>query len=162
MKNILLIFFYLNLSLFSIQCERDDICLIETQGTPMMIVEFFDKENPSELKPVDEISIIGVEKDLLFTVLNSSKLSLPLKTQNNNTQYIFYKNKNDSIYSDIIQFNYQTNDIYINRSCGFKTEYILSNPPAIFISENLNWIDHFEVLTNIVSDENQTHLAIYH
>jgi len=87
---------------------------------------------------------------------------LPLKNNQNTSTFIFFVNNNDSILSDTIQFKYLVNDIYINRACGFKSEFILDNNPIKFISNNLNFIKDFNLKNSTVSDEDEVHLSIYH
>tara|TARA_B110000263_G_C15304130_1_gene509455 strand:+ start:792 stop:1280 length:489 start_codon:yes stop_codon:yes gene_type:complete len=147
---------------FFVKCEKDDICLIETQGTPRIVIRLYDKKNPLKLKAANNITIAGIGKENSLTIVNSDSIIIPLKADTNKTKFAFIKTIGDSIYADTLQFNYQRNDLYINRSCGYRTEFILNNTAVDFISGNLNWMDHFELLTNTVSNEDQAHLAIYH
>ena len=56
-------------------------------------------------------------------------------------------------------------DIFISRACGFITNYsilslvpydILQDPPVI------GWIDGYEIVNPIVTNENQAHVKILH
>ena len=44
-------------------CEKDDICLEGTQGTPRMQFDFFDFENPDQVKGVGDLTIKAVGID---------------------------------------------------------------------------------------------------
>ncbi len=159
MKNSLFLFF---LIWFITGCEKDDICLRETPGTPRLVVEFFDINNKNNLKSTNGLKIIGNGKENLLYEDDTSSLLLPLKNNQNTSTFIFFVNNNDSILSDTIQFKYLVNDIYINRACGFKSEFILDNNPIKFISNNLNFIKDFNLINSTVSDEDEVHLSIYH
>lgn len=159
MKNSLFLFF---LIWFITGCEKDDICLRETPGTPRLVVEFFDINNKNNLKSTNGLKIIGKGKENLLYEDDTSSLLLPLKNNQNTSTFIFFVNNNDSILSDTIQFKYLVNDIYINRACGFKSEFILDNNPIKFISNNLNFIKDFNLKNSTVSDEDEVHLSIYH
>ena len=159
MKNSLFLFF---LIWFITGCEKDDICLRETPGTPRLVVEFFDINNKNNLKSTNGLKIIGNGKENLLYEDDTSSLLLPLKNNQNTSTFIFFVNNNDSILSDTIQFKYLVNDIYINRACGFKSEFILDNNPIKFISNNLNFIKDFNLKNSTVSDEDEVHLSIYH
>tara|TARA_B100000963_G_scaffold361304_1_gene396025 strand:- start:10126 stop:10605 length:480 start_codon:yes stop_codon:yes gene_type:complete len=159
LKNSLFLFF---LIWFITGCEKDDICLRETPGTPRLVVEFFDINNKNNLKSTNGLKIIGKGKENLLYEDDTSSLLLPLKNNQNTSTFIFFVNNNDSILSDTIQFKYLVNDIYINRACGFKSEFILDNNPIKFISNNLNFIKDFNLKNSTVSDEDEVHLSIYH
>ena len=145
-----------------IQCEKDDICLVETQGTPRVILRLFDKENQQVYKSASNITIIGLNKDNPLKVLNSDSIAIPLRTNYNFTRYIFSKNIGDSIYKDTIQFNHTRVDKYMNRSCGFKSEFLIDSNLIEMISGDLNWIYNFKILNKKVSNETKAHVAIYH
>ena len=144
------------------QCEKDDICLIDTQGTPRIILRLFDKENVENYKSAVDITVIGLNKEYPLKTLNSDSIAIPLRSNYAYTRYIFSKNIGDTIYNDTIQFNYQREDIYINRACGFKSEFLIDSNSIEIISGNLNWINNFKILNKKVSNETKAHVAIYH
>ena len=39
-------------------CEKDDICLRETPGTPRLVIELFDIDNKNNLKSTNGLKII--------------------------------------------------------------------------------------------------------
>jgi hypothetical protein len=145
-------------------CEKDDICLIETPSTPRLIVRLFDKDNRQNFKAADSISIYGVGQEQALVTLTTDSLVLPLKTQAAFTQYAFLLKAStaSTTVGDTLQFNYKRYDDYLNRSCGYRANFILDNNLISYPTAAHIWIESFEILIDTVSNEQQTHLAIYH
>ncbi len=66
-------------------CEKDDICDASTITTPRLVISFYDFNNPSELKSVTDLTIIGegMTEGVTYsssTLVNGSTVSIPLKT----------------------------------------------------------------------------------
>ena len=71
----------------------------------------------------------------------------PLKIQENNVQFEFIINKGSEEENiDTIQINYQRFDTFINAACGFRSNFILENEPAIILNPGDNWINGFKIL----------------
>ena len=145
-------------------CEKDDICLIETPSTPRLIIRLFDKDNRLDSKAADFITIYGVGQEQALVTLTTDSLVLPLKTQAAFTQYAFLLKTStvSTTVGDTLQFNYSRYDEYLNRSCGYRANFILDDNLISYPAAAPNWIESFEILIDTVSNEQQTHLAIYH
>lgn len=157
-------------------CEKDDICDESENTTPLLTIEFYDRVNTSVLKNAQDLRIQAIDKDepinfnpdLLgtpTTTITNNKISIPLKSFEEQTTYrfIFNANNEDISNEDILTFNYTTQDIFMSRGCGFKTVYrnlqpvLLTNPQG----DNVFWIDQI-LLTNInVTNTNDVHIKIY-
>ena len=157
------VFFLLCVYLIS-SCEKDDICLIETPSTPRLIIRLFDKDNRLDSKAADSITIYGVGRERALVTLTTDSLVLPLKTQAAFTQYAFLLKTStvSNTVGDTLQLNYSRYDEYLNRSCGYRTNFILDDNLISYPAAAPNWIESFEILIDTVSNEQQTHLAIYH
>lgn len=57
MKNIKFVVLLIAVSL--INCERDDICAFTTSTTPRLIIEFYDTDEPDDLKNVPRLTVYG-------------------------------------------------------------------------------------------------------
>ncbi|MUU77436.1 DUF6452 family protein [Winogradskyella endarachnes] len=57
MKNLKYIVLLIAISF--INCERDDICAYTTSTTPRLIIEFYDTDNPDDLKDVPRLTVYG-------------------------------------------------------------------------------------------------------
>ncbi|MFK7782592.1 DUF6452 family protein [Psychroserpens sp.] len=162
-------------------CERDDICPEDVPTTPRLIIEFYDITNQDLLKEVSDLRIQGIGNAIpLPGFLGSSavtKVELPLKTDQNSTQYSFRKDyaiddngtPNDTSddmvtgNEDIVTINYVTEDVYVSRACGFKTIY-----KAISIEFDPSDMDRWILLTEplndnqSIEDETTTHFNFFH
>jgi len=75
-------------------CQRDDICPETTQTTPKLVIEFFDINNPEQLKSVPRLNVKaeGEENFFFETSENVSTITIPLRTTENFTNYTFVRN----------------------------------------------------------------------
>ncbi len=166
-QRLLFIFTLLAISLSS--CERDDICPENTPTTPRLVVQFFDINNPEIQKDINELVIQSVDTDNenFIEYDNVSEIILPLKTNQNSTQFLMTINANSENESDIntdeLIFNYARRNVYINRACGYKVEFLDFQVTQIEESnEDLEWIKATAVQQPNIDNENETHLFIYH
>lgn len=150
-------------------CQKDDICPETTPTTPLLIIRFYDFDNPSELKPAPRLNLIAEGRtDSLFTAEETTdSIAIPLKTFQNSTQYQFIINVDEEgeedipANSDVVNFFYATNEVYVSQACGFKTEYL--DLQANRVSEpDGNWIKDIEVEKTIIDNETSAHISILH
>ena len=80
---ILLVFFTFS------SCEKDDICDANTSTTPRLVIQFYDFSNPTVLKNVTDLKVIGegMTEGIVFNG-NGNTVSIPLKTNENSTTRI--------------------------------------------------------------------------
>jgi hypothetical protein len=172
MKKIFLLLLVLVFTFSS--CEKDDICDANTITTPRLVISFYDINNPSILKSVTNLQIIGegMTEGITFngsTLINASTVSIPLKTDAESTSFSFilnYGNSNTAlIYEDSLQFNYTTNTVFVSRACGFKSEFTLDpTTPYVHTAASADvekWIQYIAVKNSSINNENETHLEIY-
>lgn len=173
--------FFLLLALSVLTCERDDICPEDVPTTPRMIIEFFDISDQEVVKDVPNLRVQGIGNLLPLSnfIGNSAEslVELPLKTNENSTQFSFIKDyaiddngtpddDSDDVVTgneDIITINYAPETEYVSRACGFKTIY-----KAVSIefdaSDTDRWILLTESVVNnqLIEDESTTHFKFYH
>ena len=160
-------------------CEKDDICAEGTPTTPSLIVEFYDKDNRTVLKPVTNFrySVGGAEADTLPGAPDPSpleRIEVPLRTDATSTQWYFRLStpvtNGVNLNTDIITFNYTTNEIYVSRACGYKTNFTLNpdtneNPTPVFEdvpeADGL-WIQDVSLEQPNIENENEVHVKIYY
>ncbi len=63
-KSIIFLTLILIATLISYNCERDDICAETTPTTPRLVVEFYDVNEPEDLKSVTRLSVYGDSPDI--------------------------------------------------------------------------------------------------
>ena len=156
--------FFLLFCILISSCEKDDICLVETPSSPRLVVRLYDKDNRTAFKAANNIIIHGVGQEEPLITLNTDSLTIPLKTQEAFTQYAFILPSSTAslTVADTLQFNYRRYDRYLNRSCGYRANFILEQNAISFPTNTPVWLESFEILIDTVSNEHQSHLAIYH
>ncbi len=158
------------LALINFSCQRDDICPDSTPITPLLRISFFDLENPEVPKPPTNLRVKAADMDSIFlNRVNVSEISIPLKTDVDFTDYEFILNaqvstENDSVSNtDKIRFTYARNEIYINRACSYKVNYInLKASPQTLAEDADKWIKNIVVEEENIENETNTHIFIYH
>ena len=154
--------------LFSMSCERDDICVDEV--TPKLIIRFYDFENPELFKDVAslKINIEGVDGDYInetITTLTDS-IALPINVAGNQTRFTLTLQENEALgqkeNSDVLEITYVQEDIFVSRPCGYKAVFN-EVVPDLEIDED-NWIDDIVPLRDPLDINNETsaHVKIYH
>ena len=162
-----------------IGCERDDICPESTPTTPRLIIDFLDGANPDNKKNVFDIVVAGVGNEFIledYNFVSASTIMLPLKTDENTTQFVVYKeaevndngtpdDSSDDFVdgnSDVITINYSREQVFVSRACGYKT--IFKNVTLTIEPDNDNWMLSRQPLTDnqSVEDETATHFTITH
>lgn len=172
MKKIILL--VLTIAFTFTSCEKDDICDANTITTSRLVISFYDINNPTVLKSVSDLKIIGegMTEGVTYdgsTLINGSTVSIPLKTDADATTFRFilnYGNSNPALVNeDNLKFNYSRANIFVSRACGFKTEYTL-DPTTPYIhadaaAADQKWIQYIAVKKSTINNENETHFEIY-
>jgi len=155
--------FYSLLIIFIFNCEKDDICLEGTPGTPRLIIRFFDQNEKIIPKSLSNVTIKALSKDEDYVVFSGDSLAIPLKLISNSTIYTFtyidVLNNQEKI--DTLKFNYKREDYYVNRACGFLSNLIFTTPALEILDKESKFLG-FKILNDTIKNENQAHLAIYH
>ncbi len=147
---------------FLFSCEKDDICLEGTPATPRMIILFKDHENPKTKKSVSELLIRGIGRKDSLIVYSGDSIAIPLRNNYEFTQYEFILNTSSPTLSDSLQINHRQFETYINRACGYKSNFVLDNPFYYQLTQGEGWIQHIIKIRDTLSDEKSSHLAVYH
>ncbi|MEN8124492.1 MAG: DUF6452 family protein [Bacteroidota bacterium] len=147
-------------------CEKDEICLEE--NTPRLIIRFYDVDEPETLKKVSQLAVRvdGVEEFYLEGSIATDSIAIPIKVDYDSTSIELVLNGSDlnldNDNSDFINLTYIREDVFVSRSCGYKTFF--NDVNAIIEPDDDNWIKDIltiELPQNII-DENNAHLKIYH
>ncbi len=161
-----LVFFILIILAFK-GCTKDDICPEGTAITPKMIVTFYDKANPLLKKKVNLLSVLtdNLDSTAVVKYQNTDSIAIPLNTGSDTTKYLFKRSVisgSDTLVNiDRVSFIYQRNDIYVNRACGFRTEY--TNLSGQLENEGPNnWITQITVNKQSVIHEDSAHITMLH
>lgn len=135
-----------------LNCEKDDICVEST--TPNLILRFYDFQNDSIVKQVSSLTVWAKEKSELYSKKPLDSIAIPLDISNDNTTYLL----TSGTITDTIQFSYDRKDVFVSRTCGYKT--IFEN---IQIESNTgNWIKQIEIINPIIENETASHIHLLH
>jgi hypothetical protein len=177
MKKIILLVFALALSFSG--CEKDDICDANTPTTPRLVISFYDFLNPSVLKNVTNLKVVGegMTEGIVFNtatgnnqyVTNGNTISIPLKTVGTSTSFSFTLNSGSTnpalVNVDNLKFNYTTQELFVSRACGYKTLFTLDpiNPYTHTDAAvaDKKWIAYISVEKSNLENENETHIKIF-
>lgn len=157
-------------------CEKDDICASTTPTTPRLVIRFYDKDNPDVQKNLSNLTAkaVGEENPIIFNEAgteitkyetNGNSISLPLRLNSEQTEYELTQNSSTPTLrnTDKIIIEYTTNQIYVSRACGYKTNFRLNseNPVTRPTDDPSEWINNLIIETTNIESENETHVKIY-
>ena len=121
------------------------------------------KHEISKKDRVENLLIKGIEREDTLDIFSGDSIAIPLRNNSNFSKYEFILNTGgENSNNDTIHFEYSRYDLYINRACGFKSNYILNDPPAKLFNIDSPWIEQILKLKDTILNENNAHLAIYH
>ncbi len=161
--------FYLIMAIFLILapgCQRDDICAAATQTTPMLLISFFDAEDPDTPNPVSNLIVRELSFDtIIYNRQNTAEIRIPLRVDSGTTEYEFILNAPadgavDESNLDRITFTYDPQEIYISRACSFKVNFM--NLTSQLNEDDDNWIEEISIVEENIENETDAHIFIYH
>ena len=144
-------FLFLNSS-----CEPDDVCSEANPSTPQLVFRLYDSSQPNELKAVDTLRIMSLGDQAPLEFINTDSIVFPLQVNANkiNTDLTISNGTTDRI-----EIDYLSNDVYLNRACGFQSTFQIH---TIEVDQPANWINSIEIVTNEVIRDTLAHAKIYH
>ena len=154
--------YYLLLSLIALfvsSCEKDDFCIEPV--TPNMIIRFYNATNITQTKAVTELSVYPEGFDELYSNENLDSILIPLDVTSNQIIYNLSSESN----LDIITINYDVEEVFVSRSCGFKAIF---NNVSVTSEPSNDWIIGLtETLENSITiptidNETSAHIKIFH
>jgi hypothetical protein len=135
-----------------VNCEKDDICIDTT--TPKLIIVFYNDTIPGIKKTVTSLTVWADEKDTIYENNSLDSIAIPLDLTKNSTLYKLVS----GTAIDTINFSYDRKDIFVSRSCGYKT--IFEN--LKIESMTSNWIKNDTIKNTTIDNETAVHLTIFH
>ena len=145
-------------------CEKDDICIDPI--TPNLIIRFYDNTDANTLKSVANLQIKNTDIDSIFTdnIVATDSITIPLNAFAESTTYQLTINNTDTntANSDTLKISYTREDVFVSRSCGFKT--IFKDVSLSVTTDTNNWIKSALFIddTNAIINETQAHVKILH
>ena len=126
--------YYLLLTLIALlvsSCEKDDFCIEPI--TPNMVIRFYNATNITQTKSVEDLSVTPEGFDELYSNANLDSILIPLDVTSN--QIIYNLSSESNI--DIITINYDVEEVFVSRSCGFKAIF---NNVSVTSDVSNDWI----------------------
>ena len=147
---------FLILILFFLSCEKDDICIEGSENTNRVTIGFIDNEskNPTGIN----LSFIkGINNDSIISEgFSGAELKLPLMVNSNQTKYILEQNE----VRDTLIIFHQTSHLYLNRSCGFKSNFLIKSDTEII--KGSGWIREISIVQDSIFNEEKTNIFIHY
>ncbi|MGB6150983.1 MAG: DUF6452 family protein [Pricia sp.] len=146
-------------------CEKDDICI--DADTPRLVIQFYDIEDPTELKDVQNLVVkglddMGVREDSIPNIALDS-IVIPLRPSETSTSFTLKRvNSISDINVDTITFSYEAKEIFASRACGYVVNY--DNLEAALTGTNPDslWIQGITVDSTFIENSAATHVRIFH
>ena len=149
-------------------CESDEICLEDI--TPKLIIRFYNNDIQREVKSVLrlKVQIDGIDGEYANETISllTDSIAIPLLVSENETRFILTLQGDESSGTedniDTISVVYDQQDLFVSRSCGYKT--VFNNADPSVTNDDDNWIKSLEAQNDPLEiiDENKAHVKIYH
>jgi hypothetical protein len=148
-------------------CEKDDICV--DGDTPLLIIRFFDADNPESAKSVNRLRVLGLDRDEAVDTFSDrstlDSIAIPLRPGESETTFIMILDSEDEDDMEIgnpdtVRFDYQSRELFISRACGFIAQY--DDLESELQTGSENWIQNIEVELSSVQNLDSTHVSIFH
>ena len=147
---------FLILILFFLSCEKDDICIEGSENTNRVTIGFIDNESKNPTR-INLSFIKGVNNDSIISEgFSGAELKLPLMVNSNQTKYILEQNE----VRDTLIIFHQTSHLYLNRSCGFKSNFLIKSETEI-IKES-GWFREISIVQDSIFNEEKTNIFIHY
>ena len=146
---------FLVLTLFFFSCEKDDICIEGSENTNRVTIGFIDNESGNQTG-INLSFIKGINNDSIIDSFSGDKLKLPLMVNSNETKYVLEQNE----IKDTLIIFHQTNHLYLNRSCGFKSNFLIK--PDTEILKKSGWIREISIVQDSIFNEEKTNIFIHY
>lgn len=151
-------------------CQRDDICPESAETTPLLIIRFYDVEEPTESRAPQNMLVKATDIDTIFDRFSQDSIAIPLRTDRDISEFVFTLNaplnpddeeQENMANSDTISFSYGREEEYINRACAYKIRYVGLRIQLQDEPEDGNWIQEIQIEETNVEDQNQAHVSIF-
>ena len=147
---------FLVLTLIFLGCEKDDICIEGSENTNRITIGFINNESKN-LTGINLSFIKAINNDsVLSESFSGVELKLPLMVNSNETKYILELNK----VKDTLIVYHQTSHLYLNRSCGFKSNFLIKSDTEIL--KESGWIREISIVHDSIFNEENTNIFIYY
>ncbi len=136
-------------------CEKDDICTEPT--TPNLVMRLYDNLSQDDFKSANNLTVLSLpDLDTIYKNVSKDSLIIPLNVNENTCQYKMIVGSN----TDVVQCNYDREDVFVSKTCGYKT--IFHNLQVNIIADSDNWIKNKVIINSEITTDNLAHVKILH
>ncbi len=155
---------------FYFGCQRDDICPETVDTTPLLIIRFYENQDPFDLTAPQNLNVRapGNDSSYVYYRYSQDSIAIPLRTDQDVSELIFTLNAPDTSatdpepgITDTLRFSYGREQEYLNRACAYKVNYVGLNVKMTDPASDENWIEDIRIEQPNVEDENQAHVSIF-
>ena len=148
-------------------CEKDDICV--EGDTKLLIIRFYDSDNPDQFKPVSDLRVIGLDQenpvDTFTDRSDLDSIAIPLRINEPDTGFQLISDSADEDMMetgniDTLTFTYTTQEEFVSRACGFIANY--TDLQETLTTDSENWIQNIEIISTTVNSQESAHVQIFH
>ena len=93
---------------------------------------------------------------IIYDTFSGQSIKLPLKVNSTKTQFLL--DNNDLI--DTLTIYHQSIHQYLNRSCGYKSNFIINSQTEI--TKQTGWIRKISVIKDSIFNEEETNIFIHY
>ena len=139
-----------------LSCEKDDICIEGSDNTNRITIGFLDDKtkNPTGISLVN-LKSIGNDS-IIHETFSGQSIKLPLKVNSTKTQFLLDNNN----LIDTLTIYHQSIHQYLNRSCGYKSNFIINSQTEI--TKQTGWIREISVIKDSIFNEEATNIFIHY
>ena len=139
-----------------LSCEKDDICIEGSENTNRITVGFLDNQTKNPIG-ISLVNLKSIDNDSVINdTFSGQSIKLPLKVNSTKTQYLL--NNNDL--TDTLTIYHQPVHQYLNRSCGYKSNFIINSQTEI--TKQTGWIREISVIKDSIFNEEETNIFIHY
>ena len=139
-----------------LSCEKDDICIEGSENTKRITIGFLNNETKSPIG-INLINVKSIDNDsIIHEQFSEDILNLPLKVNSNKTQFLL----DNEVSIDTLTIYHQSIHQYLNRSCGFKANFIINSQTEI--TKQTGWIRELSVIKDSIFNEEETNIFIHY
>ena len=148
-------------------CEKDDICV--EGDTPLLIIKFYDANNPTESKSVTNLRVRGLGQENPVDTFDDrttlDSIAIPLRIHQPDTGFLFISESADEDgaetgNTDTLTFSYTTQEVFVSRACGFVANY--DELADSLEADADNWIQSVQIITQTINSTDAAHVEIFH
>jgi len=143
-------------------CERDEICIDPI--TPKIILTFYDVDDAETEKSINDLAIEILDINKSLDTVGVDSIAIPLNIYVLQTTIVLTSNSRDNnlINRDTIRVSYETEDVFVGRSCGYKSIFKNVSINRDFGEPNERWIKSLVLEQTEIENETEAHVTILH